>query len=98
MLAGVSDERAAIVNPNETNAGSQQITQTAKEVYKLYGKEDNLIWYFRTGAHSHDVCDIKQLVNVIKNHRGEEKLNDTYFKTPFNEPELIFDWKCPQAD
>lgn len=177
MLAGVLDERAAIVNPNETNAGScscyrihmkaicedgverrsetladlsknfsfwigtempkyaeneaalpfdchflkalvaprklcvweaasdiwtnpigsWQTTQAAKEVYKLYGKEENLIWYFRTGTHRHDICDIKQLVNVIKNHRGDGNLNDTYFKLPFKEPQLIFDWKCPQT-
>ena len=77
--------------------GSWQTTQAAKEVYKLYGKEENLIWYFRTGTHRHDICDIKQLVNVIKNHRGDGNLNDTYFKLPFKEPQLIFDWKCPQT-
>ncbi len=77
--------------------GSWQTTQAAKEVYKLYGKEENLIWYFRTGYHYHDVCDIKQLANVIRNHLDLEPLSDTYFNAPFNDPELIFDWKCPTA-
>lgn len=76
--------------------GSWQTTMAAKEVYKLYKRQENLIWYYRTGAHRHDVCDVKQLVNVIKNHRGEEELTDTYFKTPFKQPELIFEWKCPE--
>lgn len=76
--------------------GSWQTTLAAKEVFKLYGKEDNLIWYYRTGTHRHDVCDIKQLVKVIKLHTDKTPLDDTFFKTPFKEPELIFDWRCPE--
>ncbi len=176
MLAGVLDERAAIVNPNETNAGScacyrinmkqicedgiercseplknlgnkyhfwigmgmkdyigreaelpfdshylkalvaprklcvweaasdawtnvvgsWQTTLAAKEVYKLYGKEENLIWYYRTGFHAHEVCDMDQLVKVILMHQGKAELDDTFYKTPFKQPELIFDWRCPK--
>lgn len=76
--------------------GSWQTTMAAKEVFKLYGAEENLIWYYRTGMHRHDICDIKQLVSVIKYHQGKEVLPDTYFKTPFAKPQLIFDWKCPE--
>ena len=67
-----------------------------KEVYKFLSCEDNLIWYFRTGTHSHSLCDIQQLINVIQNRYRNKPLPDTYYKTPFEEPELIFDWKCPE--
>lgn len=76
--------------------GSWQTTVAAGEVYKLYGKEENLIWYYRTGTHSHDVCDIIQLVNVIKFHTSEHPLPDTFYKVPFKKPALIFDWRCPE--
>lgn len=77
--------------------GSWQTTLAAGEVFKFLGAEENLIWYFRTGYHSHDICDVKQLVKVIKAHRGEEPLDDTFYKVPFKKPELIFDWKCPET-
>ena len=76
--------------------GSWQTTMAAKEVYKFLSCEDNLIWYFRTGTHSHSLCDIQQLINVIQNRYRNKPLPDTYYKTPFEEPELIFDWKCPE--
>lgn len=176
MLAGVLDERAKIVNPNETNAGScscyrihmkainedgiekksetlsdilnkfdfwfgrgmdsyadceeklpfdahftkamiaprillvgeaasdiwtnpigtWMTTQAAGEVFKLYGKEENLHWYFRHGFHYHKVEDIEMLVSVIKHHRDGAPLKDGFSSTPFEEPELIFDWRCPE--
>ena len=76
--------------------GSWETSGAAKEVYKFLGAEDNICWYFRNGFHYHKPEDILQLVNVIKHFRGEEELNDKYFKQPFKEPELIFDWKCPE--
>lgn len=76
--------------------GSWQTTMAANEVFKLYGKEENLIWYYRTGGHKHTPLDIQQLVKVIKWHMNGEPLDDTYYKVPFKKPELIFDWKCPE--
>ena len=76
--------------------GSWQTTMAAKEVFKLYGKEENLVWYYRTGTHFHQPLDIQQLVKVMKWHMNGEQLDDTFFKTPFKKPELIFDWKCPE--
>lgn len=76
--------------------GSWQTTMAANEVFKLYGKEENLVWYYRTGGHKHTPLDIEQLVKVIKYHMNGEPLDDTFYKTPFKKPELIFDWKCPE--
>ena len=47
--------------------GSWMTTQAASEVYKLYEKPENLLWYYRKGFHFHAIEDIEMLVNVIKN-------------------------------
>ena len=77
--------------------GTWMTTQAAKEVFKLYGKEENLYWYFRHGFHYHKVEDIEMLVSVIKHQKDGTPLKDGFFSTPFEEPELIFDWRCPDA-
>ena len=76
--------------------GTWMTTQAAGEVFKLYGKEENLHWYFRHGFHYHKVEDIEMLVSVIKHHRDGAPLKDGFSSTPFEEPELIFDWRCPE--
>lgn len=76
--------------------GSWQTTMGAKEVYKFLGAEDKIFWYFRSGDHFQTTEDIYQLVNVIRNYKYGEKLNDKFFKTPFEEVEFAFDWKAPQ--
>lgn len=76
--------------------GTWMTTQAAGEVYKLYGKSENLIWYFRHGIHRHKPEDIKMLVSVIKHKRDGLPLNDEFYSTPFEEPELIYSWRCPQ--
>lgn len=76
--------------------GTWQTTMGAKEVYKFLGTENKLLWYFRSGNHSHTVEDIEQLVNVIRNYKYGEPLNDKYFKTPFDSIDLAFDWKAPK--
>lgn len=76
--------------------GSWQTTMAVKEVYKFLGAEDKLLWYFRNGVHFHQIEDIEMLANVISHFRNGEELYDNYFITPFSQPELIFDWKCPE--
>lgn len=73
--------------------GSWQTTMGAREVYKFLGAKDNLLWYFRSGDHFHTVEDIKQLVNVIRNYKYGEPLNEKFFKTPFEDVDLAYDWK-----
>ncbi len=178
MLAGVLDERAAIVNPNETNAGScscyrihmkavgengkekpsetltdvignfpfwfgknlgfykdrenelpfdchflkamvaprillvgeaasdiwtnpigtYQTSAAASEVFKFLGCPENLLWYFRRGFHSHLPEDAGMLAEVISHKYFGTPLSDRYFKLPFPKPELIYDWKAPEAE
>ena len=76
--------------------GTWMTTQAAGEVYKLYGKSENLFWYFRHGIHRHKPEDIKMLVSVIKHKRDGLPLNDEFYSTPFEEPELIYSWRCPE--
>lgn len=75
--------------------GSWMTSKAAEEVYKLYSCPDNLFWYFRYGYHNHKVEDLKMLVSVIKHKRDGEPLAEGFFDIPFEEPELIYDWRCP---
>ena len=78
--------------------GTWMTTQAVKEVYRLYGKEENLFWYFRHGGHSHKPEDLRMLVSVIRHQRYGEPLDDGFFSTPFEEPELIYRWECPEKE
>ena len=68
----------------------------ASEVYKFLGAEKNLYWYFRKGSHAHTVEDISMLVNIIRHTKYGEPLSDKFYKTPFQKPELMYDWKAPE--
>ena len=75
--------------------GAWQSNMAAKEVFDFLGVPDNLYWYYRNGYHSFDSNDAKMLLAIIKHRFFGEELNETFFETPFVEPELIFDWKNP---
>ena len=74
--------------------GSWQTTMAAKEVYKYLDAEENLLWYFRDGEHSHMIQDLKMLVNIIENRRDGTPLSEDFFRRPFEEQELMFDWRA----
>ncbi len=76
--------------------GSWMTTMGAAEVYKMLGCEDELFWYYRKGYHSHKVEDVQMLVNIINHKRDGAALSENLFKTPFKQPELIFDWRSPK--
>ena len=75
--------------------GSWQSSEAAKEVFKFLGVEDNLFWYFRPGTHGHKVVDVDMLVNVIKNRRDGEPLDERMFRLPFEPMEKAFNWRTP---
>ena len=77
--------------------GSYMTTTAAGEVYKFLNKSENLLWYYRTGYHYHDIQDIKMLVNIIKHKTENRPLSDNLFCLPFRKPELIYDWRCPKT-
>jgi hypothetical protein len=77
--------------------GSWQTSMAATEVFKFLGAEDNLIWYFRKGYHAHHIVDIETLVAVILNRYKGTPLPDHLYKTPFQKPELMYDWKAPET-
>lgn len=75
--------------------GSWQTTMGAREVFEFLGAEKNLYWHFREGGHFHAQQDVEALISLILHVRNGEKLPDTFFKTPFKKPELMFDWRNP---
>nr|MCR5485763.1 hypothetical protein [Clostridiales bacterium] len=78
--------------------GSWQTSCAAKEVYKFLGVENNLLWYFRKGFHAHTLADARVLAQVMMHYRFGEELPDIFYKTPFKQPEKIWDWKIPEKD
>ena len=77
--------------------GSWQTSMAATEVFKFLGHEENLIWYFRKGYHAHHIVDIETLVAVILNRYKGTPLPDHLYKTPFQKPALMYDWKAPET-
>lgn len=76
--------------------GSWQTTMAAKEVYRFLNAEDNVFWYYRPGYHAHQAGDVAMLVNVILHQKNGEPVDERMFRTPFEAPELAFDWRCPE--
>ena len=71
----------------------------AREVWKLYGKEENVLWYWRRGGHAHLPEDFDMLIQVIEREKdGTPLKSEKFMKTPFPEPEPIFDWRCPERE
>ena len=75
--------------------GAWQTDMAAKEVYKFLGVENNIYWSFRPGYHYHKVEDVQRLVRLILHIKDNKPLGDDFFKLPFAEKELIFDWEAP---
>lgn len=75
--------------------GSWQTSRAAEEVFDFLGCKGNFRWYFRRGLHAHKPEDVEMLVENILNFKYGKPLSDRYYKTPFVQPELIFDWKKP---
>ncbi len=68
----------------------------AREAWKLYGKEENVLWYWRSGGHSHVLEDFRRLIEVIQRERTGAPLSEVFGKVPFETPELLFEWRCPE--
>lgn len=76
--------------------GSWQTSLAAAEVFDMLGVRDRLVWYFREGGHAHSPYDMNMLVSVIERETRGRPLDGRFFVTPFEEPELIFDFKSPR--
>ncbi len=76
--------------------GTVQSNIAAREVYKFLGAEDKILWRFRKGVHYHTTQDLKTLVDVIKHYKEGTPMPEDMFNTPYDIPEPIYDWKCPE--
>lgn len=65
--------------------GTYLSTMAAKPVFELYGKPQNLLWYWRHGSHSHEPIDVKMLVNIMKREKYGTDLDIRMFDMPFDE-------------
>ncbi len=74
-----------------------QTSIAAREVWKLYNKFDNVLWYWRSGGHAQTAEDFDMLRQVINRERRGDALCDKFMKVPFEEPEPIYDWRCPEV-
>ena len=70
--------------------------EAAREAYKLYGKPENVLYYWRSGRHNHLKEDFDRLIEVIQRERTGAPLSEVFNKTPFEPPEPLFDWRCPE--
>ena len=75
--------------------GAWQTSVAAREVYRLLGCEENILWSFREGGHGQREEDVLRLINIINRERRGEALADNFFTVPFEPMPLEFDWKCP---
>ncbi|MBE6551874.1 MAG: hypothetical protein E7665_07050 [Ruminococcaceae bacterium] len=73
-----------------------QTSLAALEVWKMYGKAENVLWYWRKGGHDHKPEDFDMLIEVIERETlGTPLKSEKFMKLPFDPPEPIFDWKAP---
>ncbi len=72
-----------------------QTSIAAREAWKLFGKPENVLWYWRSGGHAQTPEDFDMLRQVINRERRGDALCAKFMQVPFEEPEPIFDWRCP---
>ena len=71
--------------------GSLQTSLAAKEVFRLLGAEENLLWYFREGTHGHTAEDVETLCEIILHAKDPgHPLPGNLFRAPFDIPEPIW--------
>ena len=75
-----------------------QTSIAAREAWKLYGKPENVLWYWRSGGHAQTPEDFDMLINVIEHERSGIPLSDKFMRLPFDPPEPIYDWKAPEIE
>jgi len=73
-----------------------QTSIAAREAWKLFGKPENVLWYWRSGGHDQTPEDFDMLIQVIQNVRFGEALCGKFMQLPFDPPEPIYSWKCPE--
>ena len=75
-----------------------QTSIAAREAWKLYGKPENVLWYWRSGGHDQTPEDFDMLINVIEHERSGIPLSDKFMRLPCDPPEPIYDWQAPELE
>lgn len=73
--------------------GSYLTHLAAKEVWKLYGAEENCQTWYREGPHLHRWADFNALFDLLEDRiHGTSLWQET---VPYDDLDKIHDWKCP---
>lgn len=78
---------------NANPRGSYLTHLAAKEVWKLYGREDNCATFYREGGHNHTFEDFCAFFDFIEFMMGKTSTFKT--KTPYDDIEPLHDWTYP---
>ncbi len=70
-------------------AGTYLTNIAAREVWRLYGCEENFVWHWRRGAHFHKVEDINILLKIMRNRIYGETVVADLMNLPFEPPAPI---------
>lgn len=73
--------------------GSYLTTEAAEEVYRMYGCDERIQWYYRKGYHGQNIEDYQMLLNLMDVAIKGAPLDPRFRVLPFDKPEPIFDWR-----
>ncbi len=75
--------------------GSYLCLLAAKEVWKLYGAEENCQCWYRNGGHNHGMADFCALFDFMEADIYGTPLPSAITRTPYDDMELLHDWSAP---
>ena len=79
---------------NANPRGSYLTHIAAKEVWKLYGKEQYCQTYYREGDHDHTFEDFCKFFDFIEFMMGKKANFET--EIPYDDMQPLHDWSCPK--
>ena len=74
--------------------GSYLTHIAAREVWKLYNKEENTGYFYRPGGHVHSKADFTAFFDFVEGMLGRKPKYQS--KIPYEDISPIHDWSCPK--
>lgn len=75
--------------------GSRQALLAARELYRLFGAEANIVSRYRPGFHDHSPADFRALLDVMECKIAGKPLDAAFYEDPYPGMEPAFGWRCP---
>lgn len=70
--------------------GTMQTHFAAREIYKLYGREDRIRLQYREGGHDHGIVEYKTLMDFLQ----DQPCDPSVWSSPYEGEQPIFDWRA----